>query len=67
MTKKELKEQALMYIQDNLDLQTQLEVVLEILDNLSNCTYIDGFIYESNELTTCYLKIKEILKERGIK
>ena len=59
-TKKELVNEIL---EDFYDLKEQLELANEILDNLSDCFYIDGYIQESNTLTTCLLKIRDILKE----
>lgn len=59
-TKKELISELL---EDFYNEKDQLELTTEILENISNCFYIDGYIQESNSLTTCLLKIKDILKE----
>lgn len=65
MTQNELKEQAFNYINDNLNNETILKLITELLEIIANELYQDGFVNESNKITTCYLKIIEILKDNG--
>lgn len=65
MTSVEIKEQALFYIENNLNNEDQLELVCALLSNISNILYENGYVKESNSLLTCQLTIEEIMKERG--
>ena len=47
--------------QSELKDQTALEVAQKIIDDLSIELYNNGYISESNDLTTCYLIIKKII------
>ena len=62
MTQEQLKEQFLQYAENNLNNETILEAIKELLDNIANEFYQDGYISESNQLVTCVLKIGEVLK-----
>ena len=62
MNKEEIKQQAIEYITYSLDSEEQLQLICEILSNISNNMYENGYIKESNSLLTCELTIKEILK-----
>lgn len=62
MTQDQLKEQFLQYAENNLDNDTILQAIVELLENISNELYENGYTYESNTLTTCELKIKEVIK-----
>ena len=63
MTQEQLKEQFLQYAEFNLNNETILQAIEELLQNISNELYENGYIYQSNKLTTCELTIKELLKE----
>lgn len=63
MTQEQLKEQTINYIEFNLNNQSQLEVISYLLDNISNELYENGYIKESNTLTTCVLSINEMIKK----
>lgn len=65
MTQEQLKEQFLQYAEFNLNNETILQAIEELLQNISNELYENGYIYESNQLTTCELTIKRILEESG--
>lgn len=65
MTQEQLKEQFLQYAEDNLHNDTILSAICDLLDNISNELYENGYTNKSNKLTTIILKIKEVL-ERGI-
>ena len=62
MNQEQLKEQFLLYAENNLDNETILKAVSELLDNISNDFYENGYIKEANTLTTCQLSIKEVLQ-----
>lgn len=62
MTQNELLEQALNYIDYNLNDEKKLELVINILDNLSNYAFENGYSKEANTLTTTILILKEMLK-----
>ena len=64
MNQEELKQQFLDYAEYNLHNETILQAIRELLDNISNELYENGYTYESNQLTTCSLTIKDVL-ERG--
>lgn len=62
MTQEQLKEQFLQYAENNLNNETILQSIIELLDNISNEFYENGYTYESNKMTTCIIKLQEILK-----
>lgn len=63
MTQEQLKDQFLQYAQNNLNNQTILESIIILLDNISNELYQNGYINESNRITTSSLIINEVLKK----
>ena len=67
MTQEQLKEQFLQYAEFNLNNETILQAIEELLQNISNELYENGYIWQSNKLTTCELTIKELLKESEVK
>ena len=62
MTQEQFKEQFLRYAEYNLDNKTILEAITELLDSISNELYENGYVKESNTLTTSILSIKEIIE-----
>lgn len=62
MTQEQLKEQFLQYAENNLNNETILKSIIELLDNIANELYENGYTPESNQLVTCVLKIGEVLK-----
>ena len=62
MTQEQLKEQFIQYAENNLNNETILKAIAELLQNISNELYENSYIYESNCLTTCELKIKEVIE-----
>ena len=62
MNQEQLKEQFLSYAYNNLDNDTILQSVTELLDSISNELYENGYTKQSNTLTTCLLSIKELLE-----
>ena len=54
MTQEQLKEQFIQYAENNLNNETILKAIAELYEN--------SYIYESNCLTTCELKIKEVIE-----
>ena len=63
MTQNELLEQALDYIDYNLNDDKKFELVINILENLSNFAFENGYNKEANTLTTTILTLKEIRDE----
>ena len=63
MTQEQLKEQFLQYAEYNLNNETILQAVTELLNNISNELQENGYIHEANRLTTSELIIKEVLKK----
>lgn len=63
MTQNELLEQALNYIDYNLNDDNKFELVINILEYLSNYAYENGYYKEANTLTTIILNLKEIREE----
>lgn len=61
MTQEQLKEQFLQYAEFNLDNETILKAIIDLLDNISNELSENGYIKESNRLITAELIIKEVL------
>lgn len=62
MTQEELLENYIDTIPCNLNDKTTLELVLNLLDNVSNNLYENGYITESNRITTAILIVKEVLE-----
>ena len=60
MTQHDLLKQALDYIDYNLNDDNKFELVINILENLSNYAYENGYNKEANTLTTIILNLKEI-------
>lgn len=63
MTQEELKNNFLEYAENNLNNEITLQAISQLLENISNELYENGYIYEANKLTTSQLIIDEILKE----
>lgn len=63
MTQEELKDNFLEYAENNLNNEITLQAISQLLENISNELYENGYIYEANRLTTSQLTIDEILKE----
>lgn len=63
MNQEQLREQFLRYAENNLNNETILQAIQELLQNISNELYENGCIYESNKLTTAELIIKEVVKK----
>lgn len=63
MTQEELKNNFLEYAENNLNNETILQAISQLLENISNELYENGYVYQSNKLTTSQLTIDEILKE----
>lgn len=49
-------------LQGTFDNKILLEVCSQLLNNISNELYEDGYVKESNKLTTCELSIKKLLE-----
>ena len=64
MNQDQLKEQFLQYAENNLDNETILKAIQELLNSISNEFFENGYIHEANRLTTCELIIKEIIEEQ---
>jgi hypothetical protein len=62
MTQERLKEQFLQYAENDLNNETILQAIQELLQNISNELYENGYTHESNKLTTAELIIKEVTK-----
>lgn len=62
MTQEQFKEQFLRYAENNLDNDTILKAITELLGSISNELYENGYTKQSNTLTTCELSIKELLE-----
>ena len=60
ITQEQILEQALNYIDYNLNDEKKLELVINILDNLSNYAFENGYNKKANTLTTTILILKEI-------
>lgn len=67
MTQEQLKEQFLQYAKFNLNTETILQAIEELLQNISNELYENGYTWQSNKLTTCEVTIKDLLKESEVK
>lgn len=66
MTQEQLKEQFINYAEYNLNHDTLLKAIIELLDGVSNNLYYDGYTKESNVLTRCVLNIKGVLESGNI-
>ena len=66
MSQEQLKEQFLQYAENNLNNETILQAISELLNNIANELYQNGYIYDSNRLTTCELTINDVLKNGGV-
>lgn len=66
MTQEQFKEQFLRYAENNLDNETILQAITELLDSISNELYENGYVKQSNTLATCMLSIKELLESEVI-
>lgn len=66
MTQEQFKEQFLRYAENNLDNETTLQAITELLESISNELYENGYVKQSNTLTTCELSIKELLENEVI-
>ena len=62
MTQNELLEQAKNYIDYNLNDENKLELVINILEDLSNDAFESGYNKQANTLTTVVLTLKELLE-----
>ena len=62
MTQEQLKEQFLQYADYNLNNETILQAITELLNNIANELQENGYTHEANRLTTSELIIKEVLK-----
>ena len=62
MTQEELKEQFLQYAENNLNNETILKSINQLLDSISNELYENGESKESNRLYTAKKIIMEVLK-----
>lgn len=64
MTQEQLKTQFLEYAENNLNNETILESIIELLDNISNELYENGNVPEATKLNTALLIIRdEVLRE----
>ena len=66
MTQEQFKEQFIRYAENNLDNQTILQAIVELLNSISNELYENGYVKQSNTLTTCELSIKELLENEVV-
>ena len=62
MTQEQLKEQFLQYAENNLNNETILKAINQLLNSISNELYENGYINESNKLTRAELIIKEVVE-----
>lgn len=62
MAQELLKEQLVEYAENNLYGDTILGAIKDLLNTISNQLYENGYINESNKLTTCELIIKKVLE-----
>lgn len=62
MTQEELMEQSKNYIDNNINDENKLIIAKDILDNLANAFYENGYVSESNKLVTCIITINEVLE-----
>ena len=62
MTQEQLKQEFLNYAENNLNNDTILKAINELLENISNELYENGYSPAANSLTTAELIIKEVLE-----
>lgn len=62
MTQEQILEQAKNYIDYNLNSENKLELVINILEDLSNNAFENGYNKQANTLTTVVLTLKELLE-----
>lgn len=62
MKQEQLKQQFLEYAEFNLQNDIILQAIIELLDNIQNKLYENGYKRESNRITTAELIIKELLE-----
>lgn len=62
MTQEQILEQALNYIDYNLNDENKLKLVINIIEDLSNNAFENGYSKEANTLTTTVLTLKELLE-----
>lgn len=60
MTQEQILEQSKNYINYNLKYEKKLELVINILEDLSNNAFENGYNKQANTLTTAVLTLKEI-------
>ena len=60
MTQEQILEQAKNYIDYNLNDENKLKLVINILEDLSNNAFQNGYNEQANTLTTTILILKEI-------
>lgn len=65
MTQEELKEQFIKYAYNNLQNDTILKAIIELLDSISNELYENGYHKEGNRLNTSSMIVKEVLESEG--
>lgn len=63
MNQEQLKEQFLQYAENNLNNDTILQAVIQLLENIADELCMNGYSRESNRLITSQLIIKDLLKE----
>lgn len=66
MNQEQLKDQFLQYAENNLNNETILQAIQELLQNISNELYENGYTYESNKITTAEINIREVLNNDNI-
>lgn len=66
MNQEQLKEQFLQYAENNLNNETILKAIQELLQNISNELYENGYAYESNKITTAEINIREVFNNDNI-
>ena len=63
MSQEELKKQFIEYAKYNLNNDTIIIVAYELLENISNDLYENGYIEQSDKLAIACLKIKEVVEQ----
>lgn len=63
MTQQDLKKQFIAYAEYNLNNETILTATYELLENISNDLYENGYIEQSDKLAIACLKIKEVVEQ----
>lgn len=63
MTQNEFLEQSKNYIDYNLNDESKLKLIINILEDLSNNAFENGYNKEANTLTTVVLTLKEIKED----